>query len=130
MSNTPRKIVIVDDNKDYLFTMKTFLSRNGFEVKTAADGQAGIDLIQKERPDLIILDVMMETLFSGFEVCRQIRNDPELKNMPIISITGMENELGLKFEKYKDEDYFSPDALFDKPVDKDLLLLKIQDLIS
>ena len=129
MGNAPSKIVIVDDNTDYLFTMKTFLSRNGFEVETAPDGQTGIDLIRKERPDLILLDVMMETTFSGFEVCRQIRNDSELKSIPIIGITGMEDELGLKFDKYDDEDYFSPDAFFDKPVDKDALLQKIKDLI-
>jgi len=130
MDNAPLKIVIVDDNTDYLFTMKTFLSRNGFEVETASDGQTGIELIIKERPNLILLDVMMETIFSGFEVCRQIRNDPELKKIPIIGITGMEDELGLKFDKYEDADYFSPDALFGKPVDKDALLIKIKELIS
>lgn len=124
------KIVIVDDNTDYLFTMKTFLSRNGFEVETAPDGQTGIELIKKERPNLVMLDVMMETTFSGFEVCRQIRNDPELKNTPIIGITGMEDELGLKFDKYDDAEYFSPDVFFDKPVDKDALLEKIKELIS
>jgi len=122
-------IVIIDDNTDYLFTMKTFLSRNGFEVETAPDGQTGIELIRKERPDLILLDVMMETTFSGFEVCQQIRNDSELKSIPIIGITGMEDELGLKFDKYDDADYFSPDAFFDKPVDKDVLLKKIKELI-
>jgi len=122
------KIVIVDDNTDYLFTMKTFLSRNGFEVETAPDGQAGIELIKKDRPDLILLDVMMETTFSGFEVCRQVRSDHELKKTPIIGITGMEDELGLKFDKYDDADYFSPDAFFEKPVDKDALLKKIKEL--
>lgn len=124
------KIVIVDDNTDYLFTMKTFLSRNGFEVEVAADGQTGIELIRKERPDLIMLDVMMESTFSGFEVCRQVRNDPELKKTPIIGITGMEEELGLKFDKYGDAEYFNPDVFFDKPVDKDALLEKIKDLLS
>ena len=109
--------------------MKTFLSRNGFQVKTAPDGQTGIELIRKERPNLVMLDVMMETTFSGFEVCRQIRNDPDLKNTPIIGITGMEDELGLKFDKYDDAEYFSPDVFFDKPVDKDALLQKIKDLI-
>ena len=112
------KIVIIDDNTDYLFTMKTFLSRNGFEVETAPNGQAGIELIRKERPDLILLDVMMETTFSGFEVCRQVRSDNELKKTPIIGITGMEDELGLKFDKYDDADYFSPDVFFDKPVER------------
>ena len=130
MGNAPSKILIIDDNTDYLFTMKTFLSRNGFEVETASDGQTGMELIRKEHPNLILLDVMMETTFSGFEVCRQIRNDTELKSIPIIGITGMEDELGLKFDKYDDSDYFSPDAFFDKPVDKDALLKKIMDLIS
>ncbi|MBT3175802.1 MAG: response regulator [Desulfobacula sp.] len=129
MGNELLKIIIVDDNTDYLFTMKTFLSRNGFQVKTAPDGQTGIELIRKERPNLVMLDVMMETTFSGFEVCRQIRNDPDLKNTPIIGITGMEDELGLKFDKYDDAEYFSPDVFFDKPVDKDALLQKIKDLI-
>ena len=130
MGNDAAKVVIVDDNTDYLFTMKTFLSRNGFEVETAPDGQKGIELIKELRPDVVLLDVMMETTFSGFEVCRQIRNNPELKDMPIIGITGMEDELGLKFDKYDDADYFSPNVFFDKPVDKDALLKKINELIS
>ncbi len=130
MGNKPLKIVVVDDNTDYLFTMKTFLSRNGFEVETAYDGKAGFELIKNERPDLVMLDVMMETTFSGFEVCRQIRNDSELKSIPIIGITGMEQELGINFDKYGDEEYFSPDAFFDKPVDKDALLEKINELVS
>ena len=126
----PLKIVIVDDNTDYLFTMKTFLSRNGYKVKTAPDGEAGIKLIKKEHPNLVMLDVMMETTFSGFEVCRQIRNDAELKKIPIIGITGMEDELDIAFDKYEDSEYFSPNAFFDKPVDKDALLKTIKDLLS
>lgn len=130
MGNIPLKIIIVDDNTDYLFTMETFLTRNGFSVETAHDGEAGIELIRKHRPDLIILDVMMETTFSGFEVCRQVRNDAALKETPIIGISGMSDELGIKFDMYEDAEYFSPDVFFDKPVNKDDLLVKINDLIS
>jgi DNA-binding response OmpR family regulator len=60
------KIILVDDNTDYLFTMESFLKRNGFEVETSDDGQKGLELVRKEAPDIILLDVMMETLFSGF----------------------------------------------------------------
>lgn len=126
----PKKIVIVDDNKDYLFTTETLLSRNGYEVMTAEDGKKGMALIQKEKPDLILLDVMMETLFSGFEVCRQLKQDPELKSIPIISVSGMADELNLKFDKTNDNEYFSPDEFLEKPVDKDLLLRKIDGLLS
>ena len=68
------KIVMVDDNTDFLFTMQTFLQKNGFEVHTAADGQKGIDLIKKERPDLILLDIMMPDI-DGYEVCRRLKAD-------------------------------------------------------
>jgi CheY-like chemotaxis protein len=129
MGNKPFTIVIIDDNQDFLFTMKTFLSRNGFKVETASDGESGMELIKRLHPDLIMLDVMMETMFSGFEVCRQVRNDPQLKGIPILGISGMADEIGIQFDKHRDADYFSPDAFFDKPVDKDALLAKINDLI-
>jgi len=130
MGKTPSKIVIIDDNPDFLFTMETFLTRNGFNVETASDGTTGFELIQKHRPDLVMLDVMMEATYSGFEVCRLVRNDPGLKTTPIIGISGMAEELGVKFDNYEDREYFTPDAFFDKPVDKDALLAKINDFIS
>ena len=75
------KIVLVDDNTDYLFTMETFLSRNGYEVKTSEDAEKGLELIRSERPDMLLLDVMMETLFSGFELCKQMRMDDVRKGI-------------------------------------------------
>jgi len=124
------KIILIDDNKDFLFTMSTFLNRNGFETLTAEDGKAGLELVEKEHPDLVLLDVMMETLFSGFEVCKRIRTNPALKAIPIIGISGMGEELGVKFNKEKDEEYFSPDDFFEKPVDREKLLEKIDELLK
>jgi len=124
------KIVIVDDNTDFLFTMETFLQRNGFEVLTAEDGQKGLELIQKERPDLILLDIMMETLFSGFEVCKQLRSNDELKDIPIIGVSAMGEELDINYRQWPDYDYFSPDTFLDKPVDKQRLLQLIPEVIK
>ena len=124
------KIVMVDDNTDFLFTMETFLQRNGFEVHTAEDGQQGMDLIRKERPDLILLDIMMETLFSGFEVCKEVRKDDALKDTPIIGISGMGEELEIDYKQWPDYDYFRPDAFLDKPVDKPQLLRMIPEVIE
>jgi CheY-like chemotaxis protein len=124
------KIVLVDDNTDFLFTMETFLQRNGFEVHTAADGQKALELIQKEQPDLILLDIMMETLFSGFEVCKQLRSDDELKDIPIIGVSAIGEELDINYRQWPDYDYFSPDAFLDKPVDKQRLLQLIPEVIQ
>lgn len=120
---------MIDDNKDLLFTMSTFLNRNGFDTLTAEDGKAGLELVEKEQPDLVLLDIMMETLFSGFEVCKRLRTNPALKAIPIIGISGMGDELEVKFDEERDKEYFNPDAFFDKPVDREKLLEKIDELI-
>ena len=112
---------MVDDNADFLFTMETFLQKNDFEVHTADDGQKGIDLIKKERPDVILLDIMMETLFSGFEVCKQLRSDDDLKDIPIIGISAMGDELDINYSQWPDYEYFRPDTFLEKPVDKQRL---------
>ncbi|MBW2467785.1 MAG: response regulator [Deltaproteobacteria bacterium] len=124
------KVVMIDDNKDLLFTMETFLQRNGFEVHTAEDGQTGLDLIKKECPDVILLDIMMETLFSGFEVCKQVRADKELMDTPIIGISAMGDELDINYSQWPDYDYFRPDTFMEKPIDKQRLLQLIPEVIQ
>lgn len=124
------KAILIDDDKDYLFSMETFLSRNGFTVHTASNGKDGLDLIKKELPDIILLDVMMESVFSGFEVCKAVRSDSQLEFIPIVGISGIGEELGIKYEKYKDEQYFTPDEFVDKPVDKQQLLRVIEQAIQ
>ncbi|MFZ2632478.1 MAG: response regulator [Desulfosalsimonadaceae bacterium] len=124
------KVVIIDDNKDYLFSMETFLSRNGFIAQTASNGKDGLDLIKKEHPDVILLDVMMESMLAGLEVCKAVRSDPQLEYIPIVGISGMGEELGLKYEQYRDDEYFTPDKFVEKPVDKQHLLSVIEQAIQ
>ena len=126
MENPAKKIVIIDDNSDFRFTMETFLKRNGFETLAAEDGQKGLDLIEKERPDLILLDVMMESVYSGLDVCKRVRTNPDLKDIPIIGISGMGDVLGVRLDRWGDDDYFSVDEFFEKPVNKEDLLARIK----
>jgi CheY-like chemotaxis protein len=123
-------IVMIDDNTDFLFTMETFLKKNGFEVHTAEDGQKGLELIRKALPDLVLLDIMMETLFSGFEVCKAVRSDDDLKYIPIIGISAMGEELDIDYSQWPDYEYFRPDAFLDKPIDKQRLLQLIPEVIQ
>ena len=123
-------VVLVDDNTDYLFTMETFLKRNGFEVFTAEDGHKGLDVIRRENPDIVLLDVMMESLFSGFELCKTMRTEADLKHIPIIGISGMGDELGLSYKQWPVFEYFSPESFLDKPVDKQRLLELIPETME
>ncbi len=124
------KIMIIDDDSDYRFTMETFLNRNGFETLTAENGQEGLDLIEKERPDLILLDVMMQSIYSGLEICKQLRSNPDLKDIPIIGISGMGNELGVRLDKWGDDEYFKVDEYYEKPVDREKLLERIKGRLA
>jgi len=124
--NKPAKVLIIDDNPDFRFTMETFLKRNGFETLTAKNGQEGLEVIEKERPDLILLDVMMETLYSGFDVCKVLRSNPDLKNIPIIGISAMGDELGVHLDQWGDDDYFPVDEFVEKPIDEEKLLKTIR----
>jgi CheY-like chemotaxis protein len=128
--NDTKTILIIDDNQDYVLAMKTFLSKNGFSVLTAEDGKNGIEVISERKPDIILLDVMMESLYSGFDVCKYVRNNPQLKNIPIIGISGLKDELGISFDQERDGEYFSPDAFFDKPVDRQALLKSINEFLA
>lgn len=73
---------------------------------------------------------MMETLFSGFEVCRKLRQNSDLKSIPIIGISGMADEINVKFDINKEFEYFDIEEFLEKPVDKELLLKTIDKLIN
>ncbi|MCP4693291.1 MAG: response regulator [Desulfobacterales bacterium] len=126
----PRKVVIIDDNADYLFTMETFLKRKGFEVFTAEDGEKGLEMVRAQLPDIVLLDIMMETLFAGFEVCRIMRTEPELQNIPIIGVSAAEGMLDFEYSQGPDFKYFSPDDFMEKPVDKERLVKLIHEVIE
>ena len=82
------KILCVDDDRLLLALFSDALEAHAYRPLTATDGPAGIELAKKEHPDLIILDVMMPKM-SGFEVCRKMRAEPDLKDTPIIILTAM-----------------------------------------
>lgn len=124
------KIALIDDNEDYLFTMGTFLTRHGFVTVTANDGQKGLELIKRERPDLILLDVMMESSFAGFELWGVLQADPVLKEIPVIGVSAMHQEMGVRPDGHEDREYFSPAAFLDKPVDREMLLKTIAAVIE
>ena len=83
-----KRILVVDDEPDMVVIMKLTLETNGFEVITAYDGQEGMEKAQQEKPDLIILDVLMPKVF-GNEIVTLLEKDPELSGIPIIMLTNV-----------------------------------------
>ncbi|MDD5766875.1 MAG: response regulator, partial [Candidatus Marinimicrobia bacterium] len=109
-----KKILIIDDDIDLVEVLRLTLENNGYEVFDAQDGTRGMEKILKIRPDLIILDVMMATWDEGFEVAHDIRVNPEIAGIPIIMLTAVSQQMGIRFEK--DSDTLPFDEFIEKPV--------------
>ena len=125
------KIVIVDDDPDYINVVKTILEREQYTVVTAGDKTEGMEKIRTEKPDLAILDVMMNAWQDGFEMSRQLKKDPQFKNMPVLMLTAVENRTGIGFKSTAGDPTWLPvDVFLDKPVEPEVLLSEVKKLLS
>ena len=119
-----RRVAVVDDDRDVRDLLDLALRSAGYDVKQAANGLRLIATLQVDRPDLILLDVMMSWI-DGFELCRALKQNPEFKDIPIVFISGKTGrgdiENGLKC---------GAAAYFTKPLDVHQLLGRVQELIG
>ena len=121
-----KKILIVDDEKDIVTVLEIALAREGYEIFKAFDGLSAIDMIEKEKYDLILLDIMMPK-FDGNSVNMRLKNKPETSNIPVIVMTGRgdaKKELSKIKEELKIYDYL------EKPFAVSTLLVKIKELFA
>ncbi len=125
------KIVIVDDDEDIRDSLQAILEGNQFTVATAANKTEGMQTIRDINPDLAILDVMMDTWEDGFEMARELKKDPEFKDMPILILTGVKEKTGIGFKSAAgDPDWLPVEGFLDKPVEPDILLAAIEKLLG
>ena len=117
-------VLVVDDNQQNLELLQVYLEDVDCRSIPASDGPEALDIIAKEPPDLILLDVMMPKM-SGFEVCRRIKNDPKTSDIPVIMVTAL-NEFG-DIERAIDS---GTDDFLSKPVNKLELLTRIKTMLK
>jgi len=130
------KILIIDDDLDAVELIRITLEANNYNVFSAGNGTEGLKLVKEIHPDLIILDVMMDTATEGFQVSYQLRSkDPkseyrDFSQTPIIMMTGVSQKMHMKFSPQQDGDYLPVDEYLEKPVRVDPLLEKIKKLLK
>jgi len=132
---TKAKVLVIDDDPDVLSTSRLFLQSCGFDVLTASEGEEGLKLAEQEKPDIVILDVMMPHGTEGFQWVWRIRHhqDPALRTLPVIIVTSIHSTTGLRFrEGDADEtgDYLPVQGFLDKPIDPDELARKIESVLA
>ena len=105
----PKKILAVDDERHIVRLVEVNLQRAGYEVVTAYDGREALEKVKAEKPDLVVLDVMMPYM-DGFEVLKALRREPETENLPVIMLTAKAQDKDV-FEGY----HYGADMYLTKP---------------
>ncbi|RJP48168.1 MAG: response regulator [Anaerolineaceae bacterium] len=126
-----KRLLIIDDDPDYVAGIKAILDKAGFEVEVANDPKAGLRALQTRPYDLLLLDIMMGRGAEGVMIARKLRKDTKLREMPVLIITGMREQIAFLFPGEPIHPGFVKlDELVEKPVEPSLLLEKVNGLLQ
>jgi len=124
-----RKILIVDDDSDFVEAVTMILRPKKFEVVAAYNGKEGIEKVKSERPDLVVLDVMMPEK-DGYSVCRELKSDPQWSHIPVLLLTAVASHVPTtRFTQQMGMETEADDYI-DKPVEPEVLVKRIEALLS
>ena len=123
-----KTVLLVDDDPTFLETTKIALENN-YKILTAANGKECVEVLNSEKVDLIILDVMMRHLGEGVDVAKKLKNDDTTKDIPIIMLTGVSKVYDMSTQLDKSQYHFS-DLWLEKPVEADQLLKEVEKFIG
>jgi len=126
------KILIVDDDPDFIEIGKLSLEGMGYRVLSASTGREGWEMVEKETPDLVILDLMMEDLDAGMTLSNRIKSHPRYANIPIFMLTSNSRETGIDFTTRSEEDLrkLKVDDFHSKPIKVKILREKVEKLLG
>lgn len=124
-----KKILIVDDDPDFVDSVASVLEAKGYKTESAPDGEAGLIKAKEFIPDLIILDVMMAKNTEGFDISRKIVKEEALKNIPVIMVTAIRDKMNLAFGFEPDDEWLPVKEVLEKTIKPEQLLEKIEKYI-
>jgi len=113
----PARILVVDDDPDFLDSTRIMLQSSSYRVAVAAGEEEALAEIEAERPDLLILDVMMSKRDSGFQLARSLKSDQRYRAIPILMVTAVDKEVGLDFARHAKRAYHTPEEEAYLPAD-------------
>jgi len=128
--NMKAKILIVDDDLGYVRSIREVLESRQYSVEAAHDRESAMEKIKETKPDLILLDIMMDRLDDGLTICYKLKHDPELRKIPILTISAVTEKTGFKFSPATDGQDFEADDYIEKPVKPSELLKRIEKLLN
>jgi len=138
----PKRILIVDDEPDAISYIGSVLEENGYDYLSAENGEEGLEMAKKEKPDMILLDLIMPGK-SGILMFQELKKDPQLGKIPVIVVSGASEALGVDLKNFMirqpqrgkkrvvettgETQFTEPNAYVDKPVDPNELIKVIKE---
>ena len=126
--NSKKKVLLVDDDADFVDLHKVVLEKNGYEVAVAYNGDQCKQKVKSDKPDVIVLDIMMASVGDGMFVAQDLRKDEVCKDIPIIVVTAVNQTP--PFNIGPDEAWLPVDVFLEKPVEPERLLAEIEKKVA
>ena len=128
---TESKILIIDDDKDFVESTKAILEANDYKVFSAGNKEEGLKKIKQISPDLIIMDVMLSKMSDGFDLTRKLKSEEKYQKIPIFIVTALGDKTGFEFSADAGDKAWLPiDDYAKKPIKSDELISRVEKLLS
>jgi len=129
--NTKKQLLIIDDDPDFVAGIKSILEKAEYSIDVAYNPKDGFQALQSKPYDLLLLDIMMGRGAEGVAIARKLRKDPKLRELPVLIITGIREQIAFLFPGQPVHPHFVElDELVEKPVEPKLLLEKVSTLLK
>lgn len=128
MGGPPHRILLVDDDREFVAAQRLLLEQAGYQVSAAHDAGSGLELARAEKPDLVILDIIMGTPEEGFELCRDLRADESLSGSRLLVLSAVGQKFQMAFEP--DGMWLPADRFLEKPIDPETLIAEVEKILG
>jgi CheY-like chemotaxis protein len=130
MAGTTKTILLIDDDADVHEVVKMILEPKGFQVECALTGPAGLEAAHKLKPDLLLLDIMLDTPSEGFHIAYSLKTDEVLKDIPIVIVSSIGKKMGIDYAKELGTEYVPASHFIEKPFNAETLLNAVNQALA
>lgn len=130
MSAAGKHILLIDDDPDVQKAVRLMLEPEGYRLTCCPTAQTGLEAIRRDRPDLLLLDIMLTSPSEGFHLAYEIRQDDVLRAIPIIMISSIGQRMGMDYARELGTDYMPAELFLEKPLDAATLRAAVRKLLE
>lgn len=130
MTTAPKHILLIDDDPDVQKAVRLILEPEGYRLTCCPTAQTGLEVMRRDPPDLLLLDIMLTSPSEGFHLAYEIRQDEELRRIPIIMVSAIGQRMGIDYARELGTDYMPAERFLEKPLEAATLRAAVRELLE